>query len=1045
MIEFLAVTNFTIWLAVIAVLFLAGQTVFISRMLKSINSDAGDQRTPLPTADSAESHESSPGNGFRTTVATPRARKLQPAPTRRPEEASIHEPTTPAVSATPAEAPLEEAAAKSEPVVPIKPSISLPRESELAEPVLASAAASPIGDTAKDVPSAEGNAIPTGALILGASAPASADTPPPAKEAVPATEPKAELPAAPSIPAKGLPPLAVSDHSDKPGSLPKPAALPEEVPVPARKFFGPSMPTASLTTNVTPPPPAEKTPKLFPAKSKEETALPSLGSLFPGAGDANKEPTAAGFPGKAPISLTPLKPADPVPSAAAPKPETAAPAGIERAGDRLIAIGQPVKIAGDADAPPVAASEADDVKKKAPRSSAPEPAASGGLILIPPVESKPEPVTAKSADGLAETAPKPEVVPAAKAAEPVLSPAVADAMPAAQPAETKSEAAKPAETKPEAEAKAVKGPRVFLPGKFFGGGKSKDKEPVGKAAEPAPEAKPEPVTPAKVEDKADVPKVTEPATAPSLVVPPVEEVAPVEEKKAAEPVTAKADEKSSAMVEAPKAAETVTPAPEVKSLGAEVAKPEEPAKPEPASDKKPEAPVGGLVLARKTEAAPKPEAKAEPVTVEKTVAEEKGPEKPVADVTPAPEAKAPETPISTLEAVPAPKAPEAPVVEKAPAAPIEKPSLRNFFMPKSAPAPAAPIPAAPAAPTAKAPEAKPAEPVKLPPVAAEEKPATPIVPEHSLVAAKAESAAETTLPTQAGPTTEPIAEPLAAVLMPAITKVEEPIPTPEPVSVPMSAPAPAPAPVSAPVPISDLVPAPVSEMPKPEQPSAQPAAEVPAPVPTLSINKPQPVMPPNETTTSLPNTGRASAQLTLAFEITSLQLTPFFKLGSVQLKALSNVVSLHLVAAQADNPLAAGISFQIEHVDLDGSAHLKSILLKPLGESRALTAPLPKLQVDNVAVTSGGEGAPISVTTSGEASTAVQLFGTFTIAAMEFTPAFEIGSLRLEPNSNTVLLRVAPSSRPTALDLPPSFEIAAVQLGDGAQITGVRVTPSGAK
>jgi hypothetical protein len=205
-------------------------------------------------------------------------------------------------------------------------------------------------------------------------------------------------------------------------------------------------------------------------------------------------------------------------------------------------------------------------------------------------------------------------------------------------------------------------------------------------------------------------------------------------------------------------------------------------------------------------------------------------------------------------------------------------------------------------------------------------------------------------------------------------------------------------------------------------------------------------MPPNETTTSSPTNGRASAQLTLGFEITSLQLTPFFKLGSVQLKALSNVVSLHLIAAQqAESPLAAGISFQIEHVDLDGSSHIKSILLKPLGESRAATVPLPKLQVDNVAISGGGEGAPISVTTSGQASTTVQLFGTFTIAAMEFTPAFEIGSLRLEPNSNTVLLRVAPSSRPTALDLPPSFEVAAVQLGDGAQITGVRLTPSGSK
>ena len=192
--------------------------------------------------------------------------------------------------------------------------------------------------------------------------------------------------------------------------------------------------------------------------------------------------------------------------------------------------------------------------------------------------------------------------------------------------------------------------------------------------------------------------------------------------------------------------------------------------------------------------------------------------------------------------------------------------------------------------------------------------------------------------------------------------------------------------------------------------------------------------------------GRASAQLTFGFEITSLQLTPFFRLGSLQLRALSDVVSLGLVAAQqTDYPLAAGISFQIERVELDGAALLKSIVLKPLGESREVTAPLPEMQVDSVAVDGETKDAPISVTTSSAVSTVVQLIGTFEIAVLEFSPAFEVDTLRLDPVSNTVRLRIAPSSGPEVRDLPSSFEMAGVQLGDDAQIRGVRLVPSEAK
>ena len=529
----------------------------------------------------------------------------------------------------------------------------------------------------------------------------------------------------------------------------------------------------------------------------------------------------------------------------------------------------------------------------------------------------------------------------------------------------------------------------------------------------------------------DVKKNTPPTPAPEsaarsglVLIPPAEAkpepAAAKPAEKPAEPVTAKAPEAPAAPApkpeEKPAAAEKAAPEPVLSPAVADeppAAKPESEAKPV----KGPRVFLPGRFFGRgKEKETVAAEPKADKEAAEKAAEVPAAPAKTEPELVPAvaeakqatPEAKKDEKPVETPEAkkdappaatVEEPKAP-APAAkdDKAPAAKKDEPTAKPE-----------PVPAAKSSLPVDEKAAKPAESKTAP---AEEKPAAKsVVPgEKTPAAAGAPTASLVAppLPTQAAPATAPIAEPLAAAI----------IPTPKPKEAPVEGKAETPA--------------------KPAAPSA--------PAPVAPVSQPNPVMPPNDTTTSLPNNGRASAQLTLGFEITSLQLTPFFKLGSVQLKALSNVVSLHLVAAQAaDNPLAAGISFQIEHVDLDGAAHIKSILLKPLGESREATVPVSKLQVENVAVTGGGEGAPISVTTSNQASTAVQLFGTFTIAAMDFTPAFEIGSLRLEPTSNTVLLRVAPSSRPTALDLPPSFEVAAVQLGDGAQISGVRLTPSGAK
>ncbi len=186
---------------------------------------------------------------------------------------------------------------------------------------------------------------------------------------------------------------------------------------------------------------------------------------------------------------------------------------------------------------------------------------------------------------------------------------------------------------------------------------------------------------------------------------------------------------------------------------------------------------------------------------------------------------------------------------------------------------------------------------------------------------------------------EPKAEdkPVAVEEKPSEKPVESVLPVPvDPIAaVPLAA-----EPPSVPPPLPEAA-KPAEKTPEPEVP--RPAAEEPPPIPLLpktvptpaaapegslslaaaapahSITTPEPAMPSTDPNTSSSATGRASAQLTLGFEITSLQLTPFFKLGcGAAPSALQHRLAAPHWCAAAENPLAAGISFQIDRVELDG-------------------------------------------------------------------------------------------------------------------------------
>ena len=430
-----------------------------------------------------------------------------------------------------------------------------------------------------------------------------------------------------------------------------------------------------------------------------------------------------------------------------------------------------------------------------------------------------------------------------------------------------------------------------------------------------------------------------------------------------------------------------------------------------------------------------------------------------------PDSKAAAEPVAG-SAVPAAPATSTLPVPKAPVTPVIPPAAVTPPVPVAPPAPVTPaagiaLPAA-AKVEAPAPKVESAAPKAEVPAPKIEAPAPKVevpAPKVEVPAPKAEAPApkaEVPAPKAEAPAPK-VEAPAPKAEVPG-PKAETPVP-PKPVIAPPAAVPPGAVPSRPAEPLTPPV-RPSSGTPIPPIPAVPPVPAIPArgtpavgaitradappaspvaPVQPVPTNLPQPVMS-NAPATPASSAAKASAQLTLGFEITSLQLTPFFKLGSVQLRPLSDVVSLHLVASeQADGPMAAGISFKIERVEVGENAQVRSLLLRPLGVAQPATIPQPKLQIDAIQLSQATEG-PIQITPSQGTSTAVQFLATFTIASMEFTPAFEIGSLRLEPTSNVVMLRLAPSQR-TGVELPPTFEMSNVQIGSEAQLTAVTLTP----
>ncbi len=208
--------------------------------------------------------------------------------------------------------------------------------------------------------------------------------------------------------------------------------------------------------------------------------------------------------------------------------------------------------------------------------------------------------------------------------------------------------------------------------------------------------------------------------------------------------------------------------------------------------------------------------------------------------------------------------------------------------------------------------------------------------------------------------------------------------------------------------------------------------------PTTPVNLPEPIQIP----TAPANRGGApqagamqtavQVQLSLAFEIVSMQLTPMFKMGALQLRSASKVVTMRLAGSAPEPAMNLDMTFEIAMIQAAGGT-LGSVRLTPSQQQRPTVVGSPSFTVGGLHLGSDFAAAPLQLTPSQQGQATVQVVAPFQIATVEFSPSFEISSIVLNSNSNQVSVQM-PSAGGAPVEGAPVFEISNLQLTDSGEI-----------
>jgi hypothetical protein len=210
-------------------------------------------------------------------------------------------------------------------------------------------------------------------------------------------------------------------------------------------------------------------------------------------------------------------------------------------------------------------------------------------------------------------------------------------------------------------------------------------------------------------------------------------------------------------------------------------------------------------------------------------------------------------------------------------------------------------------------------------------------------------------------------------------------------------------------------------MPETTQTPPAPIAKVPAPP------VPQPQAP-------VPAAGmQTSVQLTFAYEIAAMQLTPSFKMGVLKVRPISKLVTMRLPSPQrAQSPLNLQVAFEVVKIQpIAGS--LGTIRVVPSQQQRPAMGGMPSFAVAGLQVVPNSETAPVQLTPSPQGRASVFITVPFQISTLDFSPTLEIGSVTLNSNSKQVVVQL-PGTGPGPVEGAPMFEIVNLELNEGGEI-----------
>jgi tetratricopeptide (TPR) repeat protein len=223
---------------------------------------------------------------------------------------------------------------------------------------------------------------------------------------------------------------------------------------------------------------------------------------------------------------------------------------------------------------------------------------------------------------------------------------------------------------------------------------------------------------------------------------------------------------------------------------------------------------------------------------------------------------------------------------------------------------------------------------------------------------------------------------------------------------------------------------------QPSEPSVEPVFESPIYEPTTPVNMPEPIQIPTAPAMrgGAPQAGamQTAVQLSFAFEIASMQLTPTFKMGALQLRPASKIVTMRLAGTAPQPAMNLQVTFEIARIQPAGGT-LGSVRLTPSQQQRPTVVGSPSFTVGGLHLVSDFAAAPLQLTPSQQGQAAVQVVAPFQIATVEFSPSFEISSIVLNSNSKQVSVQM-PSAGGAPVEGAPVFEISNLQLTGSGEI-----------